>query len=470
MTATAAERPGRWPALKNFAACVWADPIAVALLALALLAAGVQSNNGRYAPGPLFLVLAGFALFLVAAKRRLRQDASETLRDATSAFAQLLPGVLIVAMLTALGRRPGVHLEHEIYSWIYMVVFTALAVATWVVTFGPARFAVHRGALFIAACGVALAFRLALMWASPSPVIDVYPMLQESAQHLLQGLNPYTTQVSDVYKGTQYYGYMVFGYAYLPLPLYLETLGYLALGDFRHAHAAVELVGAAALYAAARRRWDIDTARWLTLLLLFYPRALYTIENGWSEPLQVGAFGLCNWLALRRPNSRMLAAVYGAFLSLKLYLVWFALHALMLFRRPGLIAVAALVGIATILPFVIWDFDAFARYGIFFQLETPFRPDGLTVFAAIHHAFPAFTPGKLPALVISAGVAFYTMWRFWPLRVEGWRWATLLTTWTAFLFGSQAFANYYYFVCAMLLFLIAGWGDAGDARDAPRAA
>ncbi|MEA2935560.1 MAG: hypothetical protein QOD74_2206 [Variibacter sp.] len=450
--------------LRTYVDAVSADPAALAFLSWVFLVAGVQANNGRYAPGPLLLVVAGFVLLGVAAARRLAQGI-QPVRGPSLLLENMLAAILIAAMLTALGRRPGVHIELEAYRWAYLAIYVALGIVTGLVAFGPSRYRRFGGELFLVACAVAVIFRVGMLWASPSPIIDVYAMLQESAQHLLAGLNPYTTPVSDVYKGTQYYGYTIYGYAYLPFPLYLETVGYLLAGDFRFAHIIAEVIAAAALYSVARRHSGVQVARWLTLLFLFYPRALYTLEMGWSEPLQVAAFGICNWLALRRPNSRTLAAAYGLFLSLKLYLVWFALHGLMLFRRPSLIIVAIAAGAVTVLPFAIWNFEAFVRYGIFFQLETPFRADGLTIFSAMHHAVPSFTPGKLPALIVSGAVAFYCLWRFWPLDVEGWRWATTLTTWTAFLVGSQAFANYYYFIGAMLLFLIAGCGQAGERLD-----
>ena len=57
--------------------------------------------------------------------------------------------------------------------------------------------------VFFAAVAAGFVLRLAMPVVSPSPVIDVFAQFQESAQHLLEGLNPYTVPFSDVYRGTR---------------------------------------------------------------------------------------------------------------------------------------------------------------------------------------------------------------------------------------------------------------------------
>ena len=321
------------------------------------------------------------------------------------------------------------------------------------------------GRVFLAGVSAAIMLRVWLPMASPAPIIDVFVQFQESAQNLLHGLNPYRVQVSDVYRGTENFGYTVFGYSYLPANLYLQTLGYALFGDIRYSYIAAELVAAASLYAAARRRGEEAIGRWLVLLFFFHPRGLFALEQAWTEPLIVGAYATVDWLAARRPGqpgSGALAAAYGAMLSLKQYLLYFILHGLILERRPRRLLIAALVAAATVVPFAIADRESLIRGGILFQLKTTFRPDGLTLSAALY-SWTGLTVGKSAAAVVGLLVGGLTFVRFRPLGAEGWRFATVITTVAMFLVGSQAFCNYYYLVSAMLLFTLAGCGGEPSA-------
>jgi hypothetical protein len=293
-----------------------------------------------------------------------------------------------------------------------------------------------------------------MLVASPAPVIDVFVEFQESARNLLAGLNPYTVPVSDVYQGTRDYGYRLLGYAYLPANLLLQTAAYALAGDFRYGCIAAEAVVAFALYRVARPAPGRLAPMLVVLLFLFHPRGLLVIEQGWTEPFIAGAFALFLWLRDRRPESSWPAAAYGYMLSLKQYLVYFVLHLFMIERRGKALAVAAVTGFLTLVPFLVWDPVSFYTYGVKFQLETTFRPDGLTVVALLYRLF-GFTAGKWLAALVGLGVAAYTYSRFLALGLVGYLLAVTLTTFSIFLFGSQAFCNYYYLVSVLCLFVLA---------------
>jgi heme/copper-type cytochrome/quinol oxidase subunit 4 len=178
------------------------------------------------------------------------------------------------------------------------------------------------------------------------------------------------------------------------------------------------------------------------------------IEQGWTEPFIAGAFGLFLWLRERRRGSLAPAAAYGFMLSLKQYLVFFVLHLFMIERRGKALTIAAVTGFLTCLPFLVWDPVSFYTYGVRFQLETAFRPDGLTIVALFHRLF-GLTAGKWLAALVGLGVALYTYRRFLPLGLVGYLLAVTLTTFSIFLFGSQAFCNYYYLVSVLCLFVFA---------------
>lgn len=420
-------------------------------LCLAWLSIGValQASNGHYHPISIALVLIGAAFIISAGYHRLHETVTNP--DSLSNLPRLLAITLLIALTISLTRAPGIYLNGAWY-WILFAGLTGTLTVTIAFVIFKSDFS-GRLSSFIFIGGVAVAFTLKLLMvtASPTPIIDVHSMFQESSRHLLEGRNPFATPVTDIYQGRQNYGYEVFGYSYPPANLYFQVPSYYLFGDVRYAHVAAEALAAWCLYCLSR---DIKSGRWLVLLYLFTPRNLFVIEQGWAEPLMVGAFGLTLLFAIRHGGSGRLAIAYGLLLSLKQYLVFFILHGLLLERRPMRIMLAGAAGLATLAPFLIWDAYSLVKYGFIFQLTNPFRPDGLTVGAAIYASTGIVMPKPILA-TIAICVAVVTFVVFRHLGVEGWQWATLITTMSVFMFGSQAFCNYYYFLDALILFLIA---------------
>ena len=436
---------------------------AAGAFAIVAIAGALVSGNGRYTHLAIFLLLSAFAALVVLAAETLRQAGSgagqrpvsmvgDEAGSDPSDWEHVLAVSLLLFLALGLATRPGEHLQGPYYRVALALVSLVLGGGVWAAFLRRrSRPAVWR-AVFVAGVMAGFGLRIWMLRVSPAPVIDVFVEFQESAQHLLAGLNPYTVPVSDVYRGTQEYGYRLLGYAYLPANLYLQTLAYSLAGDFRYACIAAEAVVAFAFYRVAGpgRRLAMLTV----LLFLFHPRGLLVIEQGWTEPFIAGAFALFLWLRARRPESLGAAAAYGYMLSLKQYLVYFVLHLFMIERRGKALAVAAVTGILTCLPFLVWDPSSFLTYAVKFQLETPFRPDGLTVVSLLYRLF-GFTAGKWLAGLVGLAVALYTYRRFLPLGLLGYLFAVTLTTFSIFLFGSQAFCNYYYLIAVLCLFLLA---------------
>jgi len=435
------------------------DPVSLLVLSYFFLAVALQAGNGHYNLAALILTLSSFVLLVAGARRRLATTASfGASAEPSPARQMILPVVLVACVIAGLLRLPLRDLRGSLTFEIFYVVLSG-AMGLLVLWAALRRDGELSRRIF--AYGVLAGFLLRILVPvfSPSPAIDVYAMFQESAQHLLQGLNPYQTPVSDVYRGTESFGYTVFGYAYPPANLYFQTLGYIIFRDIRSIYILMEALACAGLFAVARRRRGIRFARYAVLLFLFHPRGLFIIEEAWTEPLIVGLYAICDYLASRSPGSRRLAAAYGLLLSLKQYLLYFVLSGLLLERRLRRLALAAVVAFATVLPFLLWDRASFIQYGLLFLLRTKFRPDGLTVLSALH-ALTGFEAGKWISLAMGLAVGVYTTFRFRRLGLEGWRWVNALTTFSIFLVGSQAFANHYYFIGAMILFAAAGTGEA----------
>jgi hypothetical protein len=439
-----------------------AAPVAGAF-AIVAIAGALVSGNGRYTHLAIALLLAAFAGLVLLARETLRDAEpgaghspalveSDGAESAGRTWERVLAIALLLFLALGLTTRPGESVRGPYYRAVLAVVSLALGGAVWAAFLRRESRPVGWRAFFFAGALAGFGLRLWMLRVSPAPVIDVFVEFQESARHLLAGLNPYTVPVSDVYQGTQDYGYRLLGYAYLPANLYLQTAAYALTGDFRYGCIAAEAVVALALYRVAGPGRRV--AMLAVLLFVFHPRGLFVIEQGWTEPFIAGAFALFLWLRERRPASLGPAAAYGYMLSLKQYLVYFVLHLFMIERRGKALAIAAVTGALTCVPFLVWDPPSFLTYAVKFQLETPFRPDGLTVVSLLHRLL-GLTAGKWLAGLVGLCVAAFTYRRFQPLGLVGYLLSVTLTTFSIFLFGSQAFCNYYYLVSVLCLFLFA---------------
>lgn len=416
--------------------------------AVGAMAISVASDHGHYSPRAVFWACSSAGLLATAARLYLKRAPV----PAAIAADKLLGGALVVLLLVGLLDAPGVYLHGAVYGRAYAAIQLGLALAVIMGFFLPRPNDHLRGVIF--GVGVALGFglRVGIVLASPSPHIDVFTQFQESSAHLLHGLNPFQTPVSEP-PGSANFGYHVTGYAYPPANLYGQTVFYFLFGDIRYAHIAFELLAVGSLYAIVPRV-QRAAGQLLGLLFLFHPRGFFVIEQAWNEPLLVGCAGVFLWLAVKRPESRWVAVTLGLFLSLKQYLVFFAA---LFFLRPGrwrLLPLASVVVLLTWIPFLIWDASSVWENGLLFQFRTPFRPDGLTVSSVFYQWF-GWAPTKWVAISVGTIMTVATHRWLGGRTLSGYVYASVLTTLAVFLWGSQAFGNYYYFLGAMLLFLIA---------------
>ena len=165
------------------------------------------------------------------------------------------------------------------------------------------------------------------------PHIDVFVFQQQGSRALLHGRNPYAIDdYPDIYhSGTidpatgqtrqEVYGpgmsdgrTLRFGFPYLPMSLYLATIGYAVAGDYRVAQLAALILAAVLLYAARPGA----TSALAAVLLLFTPRAFFVLISGWTEPLLVLWLAAAVYCACRRPP--LLPVALGLLLATKQYM------------------------------------------------------------------------------------------------------------------------------------------------------
>lgn len=417
------------------------------IVAYTLLSIGAAVSNGIYSSLALLFVCAAF-LFLCLSLARDRRN--EPFIFSTTVLTLCLASLLF----TSLHHAPLLYAKHLWFIALYRLIATLLLILLPFAHLLP--FHCMRALqlpLTIAGITVALFLRFAVPIASPSPIIDVFAMSQESSQHFLEGRNPYRTPITDVYQGGENFGYDSQAYIYPPASLFLRALGVLLTGDARYVSALAETIFCVVLWYLLRRE-SSQKRELLLLMFVWHPASLFVIEQAWMEPLLLMLLAAAI-VAYIKHRSYISSALLGYMISAKQSLVFFLVHWLLLERRVSRLLLGVCVGFFTILPFVVWDTQSLIERGFLFTLLTPFRTDALTLSSFVFRQF-AIKTSVLWTLGIGVGMTVFTSWYFWKRQgTVSYLSAGALTTFALFLFGSQAFCNYYYFVGGMLLLLIA---------------
>jgi hypothetical protein len=298
---------------------------------------------------------------------------------------------------------------------------------------------------------------------TPHPAVDVYAFQQEALAAFTHGTNPYAITMPQIYGDPSWYGAglveggrLLVGLPYPPLSLLLELPIFVLFGDYRYA---TLLALALAALVLSRCRQDAIGAL-AAAVLLFTPRAFFVVEQGWTEPFVVLGLCLVVYASIRRPG--WLPAALGFLLATKQYAVFLAPLAFVLLpvgegRRAGAILWRAIALAAAItLPFAAWNPTAFVHSTVTFQLLQPFRPDALSYLAL----YARVTGTQFPAIVGFAamlGALLFALWRS-PRSASGFAAASALVLLAFFVFGKQAFCNYYFVVIAALCCAVATAG------------
>lgn len=457
-----------------------------ALLAAAAVAVAlaVGDSHGNLSEVALVLVLAATAATATAVALPRREDRARWRTPV------ILGAGIAAGIWHDLLRSPGWQVSHDSIPAFRPVLLVAAAVAAshlwrgapaWVTRLRPALLALPWVGL------VAILFH-----AFPSPAIDVWDLQQGAVAGLLHGENPYALAYPNRYgPGTALLspavlsadGTRILAFPYPPLTILVGLAG-APLGDVRWAHVGLTVLSAAGIWQLGGRTRRAELA---ATFVLYQPSAVFLVEQAWTEPLVLACLvGLA--LAVRgepvrqsvrgapaaspvrgelvpqavrgepveprgrtRPSLAPVLAGLAAGLALAakqytpLLLLPF-LAAMPARDRIRAVAVAAGVAAAIYLPFAIWDPRALWRGLVTFHVAQPFRPDSLSLAAALHRlgitlpAWPAF---------LAAGAVVAIAWR----RIRGVFDALAVASlaWLAFLLlAKQAFANYYLLAVGLL--------------------
>lgn len=286
------------------------------------------------------------------------------------------------------------------------------------------------------------------------PAIDVWHLQQRAVEILLQGKNPYTTPVDDIYAGGIAFGHQKY-YAYAPLNLLLSIPAKVLFGDYRYGLLAA-LTASLLLFRETGKRLSVSAQRidFLTMAALLHPRLERLLIYGWLEPYLILLLALFVYLYVSGKRGTLPTMILCAMPLLKQYVaVPILLYLLLL--RPPLVALlwSALLGLIALSPLLIWNFSATLYHGfLFFVQSLGFRPDSLSV-AALVYDVSGYPMGVKTALCVQllSGLGSALLLRKNTDRLTAFLIASALSLIASFLFAPQAFINYYFFAGAILL-------------------
>ena len=445
--------------LSALAACLGPDPTVrvppgIVVMSLAGIALGLMLNIAlvpRWSGAPMlpyvFVLAALIALFL----HRLRPAAALAL---AGGIALLFSGVNAVDPWLLYPERAG---AVQVLNWAALAGFLLTA------SLLPALATDGRGGrllvrfVLVLACGGLI--RLAAIWASPNPRIDVIEVLHGAPVYLLEGVNPYRGKYLDpqtgiIEKDGRYP-------TYPPLPFLLEVPAVAAGVDVRYLLVAADVLAARGAVRGRPGPRRAGVCALAAAIYLFHPGAPFLIEQSWYEPLLAALFG---WgLVLAGRNKILGELLLGFGLVAKQYGI-VALVPLLagLPRRGRLLFGVGIAAVCTLLPFLLWDAAAFLRSTVTYQMSLPPRDDGLTITTALFHLtggrverrwLQAFAIMVIAAIAVRIGLCRRLPEELTrPSSIGKAALGTAAALLTFFLCHTQGFFNYFYLCQYLFLF------------------
>lgn len=294
----------------------------------------------------------------------------------------------------------------------------------------------------------AFILRIIMVFGSPDPAIDVYVILKEAPIKLLSGINPYQSLYTYVFPQiTPDY------YAYWPASFLLQIPIIFFLKDPRYLLLFADLVSAVILFILGGKN---QSSLILSLLYLFRPLSLAVIEASWLTPLNfLFLAAIVFFLKKSPPKAKYIAGVLtGILTSIQFFFALFFVFLIrkLNFNRKFLFSYMCTV-ILFVLPFFLINPVNFYYQTIDVYFKNPPHPSILIHTSLnLNTLYYVITGRDLPLLLTSGiylAVIFLTLKRIKSLEdsILGFT----LTLLTIFVFGRQAFVNYYYLISSLLL-------------------
>jgi len=289
---------------------------------------------------------------------------------------------------------------------------------------------------------------------SPSPHIDVWVYAKKGADFLLNGVNPYGEYYPDLYNGKYE---LTHGYCYWPFPAYMYTLSRFLFDDVRWILVLGKILEAGGIWQLASQQ---STSRRLLYIVswLSFPVSYFVLEQSWTDGLIIpGIF----WFAyyLKNDSWKKAAIILGVMCISKQYMIFLAvLSFFYIWNKYKVLAsikyflITGVTSILIALPFLIWDFSLFWQKSVVDLLSLGFREDALSWIAYFYRFHHFYIKGEWTALLYGGGtiVLSLLLLRCKMSQLEKLFGYFVIIYCVVFLFGKQAFCNYYFMLASIL--------------------
>lgn len=312
---------------------------------------------------------------------------------------------------------------------------------------------------------LAVILRIGIITASPDPKIDVYYLLKQAPEKLIQGINPYASNYTQVYRGVKP-DYNNYG----PVSVYIQ-IPFLIVHDPRVLLFVADIACALLLFFMGGKTLVAEA---ISLIYLFRPNSLFILEQSYLAPLEVFFFLMAFALfraGLRIPGLKkeLLSAVAVAFLTgIKVHYVLLPFLILPVVKNKlKYILTSVSVILLIYVPFIVWNPGAFKYQFIDFFFRTDSSMPNVPVHRSMNFSslLYVFTGNSLPLplllltdLILGGVILYYLYSR--SLRKQNSSLLSLcllgavLFYMILYFFGHYAFINYYFMLTGALLLWI----------------
>jgi len=427
-------------------------PATATAIVFLLLTIPLGFNNGTFAgdPVPIIFFLIAFVLFLMAL---LKPDLFDQKHETVS-----IPLLALTCAMLFPFFIPGWWASDKNLITLVRIISAGSTLGIVVLSFSKNLSTKIRWSIYAILVGTAVLLRLFTLQASPFPPIDVFIILKEAPFKLLSGINPYNTLYTAVFpKIVPDY------FAYWPAAFLLQIPFVTLFGDPRVLHILADMIAALLLIAIGR---STKTAMLLSLIYLYRPLSLFIIEGSWLTPLNFCLVTASVYLLLRK-RYVFAGITLGVGIGVQFFLATLILPFLKYSYRFKLFLAGALGTTALlILPFFLLSPQKFFSQTLWVYFQNPPHPSILPhTSLSLNTLFFTLTGHDLPAIltVLIALAIIILLLTKQVKTLSGKVAGVALVNFAVYLFGRQAFVNYYYFIASLLLLsLTLRMGETGQ--------
>ncbi len=409
------------------------------VILLAILGGSLALSHGHYNLNLLIILSFGF-FYLPFYLRQNNLNLTKVLFENSSTILTALFSLVLSQGLHLIYAKPS--LMTHIFQGLYGVLGL---IGVSLVVFRPSQKVKNIWSYSIVGLGVILLLLIPTL--SPSPVIDVWIYQQKASEALINLTNPYELVLPHLYGdeiGSTY------GYPYWPMNLYLTTVGKWLLSDIRYSAIFAQVV------MIAHWLWKKKSLKTLALWMVF-PVQFFVLEQAWLEGLMLPLIYF-HLYSLKERNLWQGALFLSMILAMKQTMVFYGILTWIYMvkkedRKASLEYTLISIGgaILLFLPWIVWNPMAFIQETVLDVLSLKARADAMSWSSFLLQKF--FNP--FPTFIYIGLVLGVFLWSAKKVRdVSSLLLMNIAVYGTVFLFGKQAFCNYYYLIGFILILFI----------------